>query len=42
MNYADLAARLSYFADGLSRMFGKPENEIPPPGAMEPEDDKEE
>ena len=42
MNYADLAARLSYFADGLSRMFGKPENEIPPPGAMEPDDDKEE
>ncbi len=30
MDYADLAARLSYFADGLSRMFGK--GEIPPPG----------
>ena len=31
MDYADLAARLSYFAEGLSRMFGK--GEIPPPGA---------
>ena len=30
MDYADLAARLSYFAEGLSRMFGK--GEIPPPG----------
>ena len=29
MDYADLAARLSYFAEGLSRMFGK--GEIPPP-----------
>ena len=29
MDYADLAARLSYFADGLSRMFGK--GEIPAP-----------
>ncbi len=28
MDYADLAARLSYFAEGLSRMFGK--GEIPP------------
>lgn len=30
MDYADLAARLSYFAEGLSRMFGK--GEIPPLG----------
>ncbi len=30
MDYADLAARLSYFAEGLSRMFGK--GQIPPPG----------
>jgi heat-inducible transcriptional repressor len=29
MDYADLAARLSYFAEGLSKMFGK--GEIPPP-----------
>ena len=29
MDYADLAARLSYFAEGLSRMFGK--GAIPPP-----------
>ncbi len=29
MDYADLAARLSYFAEGLSRMFGK--GEIPAP-----------
>lgn len=32
MDYADLAARLSYFAEGLSRMFGKGEFR-PPPGA---------
>ncbi len=36
MNYADLAARLSYFAEGLSRMFGK--GEIPPPTGDGPED----
>ena len=35
MDYADLAARLSYFADGLSRMFGK--GEIPPPAGENPE-----
>ncbi|MBP1758934.1 MAG: Heat-inducible transcription repressor HrcA, partial [Firmicutes bacterium] len=29
MDYAKLAARLSYFAEGLSRMFGK--GELPPP-----------
>ena len=37
MDYADLAARLSYFAEGLTRMFGK--GEIPPPAAApEPPD----
>ena len=36
MDYADLAARLSYFADGLSRMFGK--GEIPPPAGEDPEE----
>ena len=36
MDYADLAARLSYFAEGLSRMFGK--GEIPPPAGSEPEE----
>ena len=25
MDYAQIAARLSYFAEGLGRMFGKPE-----------------
>lgn len=37
MNYADLAARLSYFAEGLSRMFGK--GEIPPPAGLGPDDE---
>lgn len=36
MDYADLAARLSYFAEGLSRMFGK--GEIPPPSGSELEE----
>lgn len=36
MDYADLAARLSYFAEGLSRMFGK--GEIPPPSGKGPEE----
>ena len=36
MDYADLAARLSYFAEGLSLMFGK--GEIPPPAGSEPEE----
>ena len=39
MDYADLAARLSYFAEGLSRMFGK--DEIPPPAEPHPEDKEE-
>ena len=39
MDYADLAARLSYFAEGLSRMFGK--GEIPPPGGAGGEGDRE-
>ncbi|MBQ1742542.1 MAG: heat-inducible transcription repressor HrcA, partial [Oscillospiraceae bacterium] len=34
MDYATVTARLSYFADSLTRMFGK--NELPP----RPEDDK--
>ena len=29
MDYATVAARLSYFAESLSRMFGKP-RELPP------------
>ena len=36
MDYADLAARLSYFAEGLSRMFGK--GEIPPPAGEDPQE----
>ena len=36
MDYAKVAARLSYFAEGLSRMFGK--GELPPPSATD--DDK--
>ena len=36
MDYAKVAARLSYFAEGLSRMFGK--GELPPPGGTD--DDK--
>ena len=36
MDYADLAARLSYFAEGLSRMFGK--GEIPPPAGEDTEE----
>ena len=39
MDYADLAARLSYFAEGLSRMFGK--GEISPPGGTGGDDPKE-
>ncbi|MCI8537287.1 MAG: heat-inducible transcription repressor HrcA [Oscillospiraceae bacterium] len=33
MDYAKVAARLSYFAEGLSRMFGK--GELPPPEGTE-------
>ena len=29
MDYAKVAARLSYFTDSLTRMFGKPDNELP-------------
>ena len=36
MDYADLAARLSYFAEGLSRMFGK--GELPSSAGDEPEE----
>ncbi len=37
MDYAQVTARLSYFAEGLGRMFGK--NELPPPrtGQEEPQ-----
>lgn len=30
MDYAKVTARLSYFTDSLTRMFGKPETELPP------------
>lgn len=33
MDYAQVTARLSYFAEGLGRMFGKPEQEQLPPAA---------
>ena len=39
MDYATVAARLSYFAEGLTRMFGKPEREGLLPG---PKEDKTE
>ena len=32
MDYATVAARLSYFAESLSRMFGKNEKQQLPPG----------
>jgi len=35
MDYAKLAARLSYFAEGLSRIFGK--GELPEPSRSEEE-----
>lgn len=38
MDYAQIAARLSYFAEGLGRMFGKTDSELPEP----PEAKKEE
>ena len=32
MDYAKVTARLSYFAESLSKMFGKPEqNQLPEP-----------
>ena len=34
MDYATVAARLSYFAESLSRMFGK--NQLPPKEEKEP------
>lgn len=34
MDYAQITARLSYFAEGLARMFGK--NELPSAGPIEP------
>ena len=35
MDYATVAARLSYFAEGLTKMFGKQEKESLPPGPKE-------
>ena len=35
MDYAQVTARLSYFAEGLGRMFGK--NELPPSGGKTPD-----
>jgi heat-inducible transcriptional repressor len=36
MDYAQITARLSYFAEGLGRMFGKQELPPAPPTADEP------
>ena len=38
MDYAKVTARLSYFADSLTRMFGKGELPPGPPGGEDPED----
>ena len=32
MDYAKVTARLSYFAEGLSRLFGRGDQLMPPPG----------
>lgn len=40
MDYAKVTARLSYFTDSLTRMFGKPE--LPPSGASAPDDPNKE
>ena len=45
MDYAKVTARLSYFAESLSKMFGKGETELPSPKptpalqAPKPDDD---
>ncbi len=39
MDYAKITARLSYFAEGLSRMFGR--DELPPKSPDSPEDKEE-
>ena len=36
MDYAKVTARLSYFADSLTRMFGKGELPPGPPGGEDP------
>ena len=41
MDYAKVTARLSYFAESLSKMFSKPENPQLPGGAVEAEEQKE-
>ena len=38
MDYATVAARLSYFAEGLTKMFGKQENMLPTPKEEEPDE----
>ena len=40
MDYAKVTARLSYFAESLSKMFAKPE-QPQLPGSTEPEENKE-
>ena len=40
MDYAKVTARLSYFAESLSKMFAKPENPQLP-GSVEPENKQE-
>ena len=40
MDYAQITARLSYFAEGLGRMFGK--NELPPASEPEKKDQEDE
>lgn len=42
MDYAKVAARLSYFTDSLTRMFGKPENGLPAAQQKEEPDNGEE
>ena len=38
MDYAQITARLSYFAEGLGRMFGK--NELPPASEEHQQEEK--
>ena len=42
MDYAQVTARLSYFTEALSRMFGKPENPTLPQPKNQEQDDSEE
>ena len=41
MDYAKVTARLAYFTDSLTRMFGKSDPSLPPPGGTS-DPDKEE